>query len=76
AGLKIAASYSIVGAVISEWVGGNSGLGVYMIRVKKSFSYDKMYAVIFLITALSLILITFVNILGNKIMPWKKFEGE
>jgi ABC-type nitrate/sulfonate/bicarbonate transport system permease component len=74
--LKIAASYSIVGAVISEWVGGNSGLGVYMIRVKKSFSYDKMYAVIFLITALSLILITFVNILGNKIMPWKKFEGE
>jgi ABC-type nitrate/sulfonate/bicarbonate transport system permease component len=26
-GLKIAVSYAIVGAVISEWLGGNEGLG-------------------------------------------------
>ena len=26
--LKISVSYSIVGAVIAEWVGGNEGLGV------------------------------------------------
>ena len=33
AGLKLAAAYSIIGAVISEWLGGTKGLGVYMTRV-------------------------------------------
>lgn len=32
----------IVGAVVSEWLGGFEGLGVYMVRVKKSYSFDKM----------------------------------
>lgn len=34
-GLKVSASYAVVGAVISEWLGGFEGLGVYMTRVKK-----------------------------------------
>ena len=34
--LRISAAYSVVGAVISEWLGGFSGLGVYMTRVKKA----------------------------------------
>ena len=33
AGLRISASYAVVGAVISEWLGGFNGLGVYMTRV-------------------------------------------
>ena len=48
-GLKISVSYSVVGAVIAEWLGGLSGLGVYMTRVRKSYSFDKMFAVIFFI---------------------------
>lgn len=65
-GLYIATSYAIVGAVISEWLGGFSGLGVYMTRVKKSFSYDKMFAVIFLISLISLILLKIIKIIRNK----------
>ena len=53
-GLKISATYAIVGAVIAEWLGGFSGLGVYMTRVRKSFSYDKMFASIIVVSALSL----------------------
>ena len=34
-GLKISASYAVVGAVVAEWLGGFNGLGVYMTRVKK-----------------------------------------
>ncbi|MCL2444385.1 MAG: ABC transporter permease, partial [Treponema sp.] len=48
-GLKIAASYSIIGAVVAEWLGGDAGLGVYMIRVRRSYSFDKMFAVIILV---------------------------
>lgn len=71
-GLRISASYAVVGAVISEWLGGFSGLGVYMTRVKKAFSFDKMFAVIFLISIISLLLMKGVDLLQKKCMPWEK----
>ena len=72
AGLRISASYAVVGAVISEWLGGFGGLGVYMTRVKKAFSFDKMFAVIFLISIISLLLMKGVDLLQKKFMPWDK----
>ena len=71
-GLRISASYAVVGAVISEWLGGFGGLGVYMTRVKKAFSFDKMFAVIFLIWIISLLLMKGVDLLQKKCMPWEK----
>ena len=70
-GLRIAAAYSVVGAVISEWLGGFGGLGVYMTRVKKAFAFDKMFAVIFLISAISLLLMALVDLLEKKCMPYR-----
>ncbi len=71
-GLRISISYSIIGAVISEWLGGMRGLGVYMTRVKKSYSYDKLFAVIFLISALSLTLIKLISLLEKRICKYEK----
>ena len=76
AGLKIAVSYAVVSAVIAEWLGGFNGLGVYMTRVKKAYSFDKMFAVIFLISALSLILMWIVKILQKKFMPWENLKNK
>lgn len=70
--LRISASYAVVGAVISEWLGGFSGLGVYMTRVKKAYAFDKMFAVIFLISIISLLLMWAVDLLQKKCMPWEK----
>ena len=72
AGLKISTSYAVVGAVISEWLGGFSGLGVYMTRVKQAFSFDKMFAVIFLISIISLLLMKGVDLLQKRCMPWRR----
>ena len=72
AGLRISASYAVVGAVISEWLGGFSGLGVYMTRVKQAFAFDKMFAVIFLISIISLLLMKGVDVLQKVCMPWEK----
>ena len=69
--LRISAAYSVVGAVISEWLGGFSGLGVYMTRVKKAFAFDKMFAVIFLISVISLLLLQLVDFLLKKCMRWE-----
>ena len=73
-GLRIAAAYSVVGAVISEWLGGFGGLGVYMTRVKKAFAFDKMFAVIFLISAISLLLMALVELAERKCMPYRNLD--
>ncbi len=73
-GLRIAAAYSVVGAVISEWLGGFGGLGVYMTRVKKAFAFDKMFAVIFLISGISLALMALVGFAEKKFMPYRNTD--
>lgn len=75
-GLKISVSYAIVGAVIAEWLGGNEGLGVYMIRVKRSYSFDKMFAVILLIMLISLLLIRLTVWLEYLATPWRRVRQE
>ena len=75
-GLKISASYAVVGAVVSEWLGGFNGLGVYMTRVKKAYSFDKMFAVIIFIVIISLLLLLAVNIVSRITMPWLQVEKE
>lgn len=72
--LRISVSYSIVGAVISEWLGGFYGLGVYMTRVKSAYAFDRMFAVIIAISALSLILMWFVDLLQKICMPWENIK--
>ena len=71
AGLKIAVSYAIVGAIIAEWLGGESGLGVYMTAVRRSYAFDKMFAVILLVIILSLALVACVSFIEKKSMPWR-----
>lgn len=75
-GLRISVAYAMVGAVLAEWLGGYAGLGVYMTRVRKSFAYDKMFAVIFLISIISLLLIWLVNVVQNRSMPWAGIADE
>ena len=72
AGLRISVSYSIIGAVVAEWLGGYDGLGVYMTRVRKSYSFDKMFAVIFLISGISLLLMYFVKKIQRWCMTWER----
>lgn len=72
ASLRISVSYSVVGAVIAEWLGGYKGLGVYMTRVRSAYAFDKMFAVIFLISAISLALMGCVTLIRKKCMPWER----
>jgi ABC-type nitrate/sulfonate/bicarbonate transport system permease component len=74
-GLKISSAYSIIGAVVSEWLGGDAGLGVYMTRVRKSYSFDRMFAVILLVAVLSLALMKLVAVLERRAMPWSFLEA-
>lgn len=74
AGLKVSASYAVVGAVVAEWLGGFEGLGVYMTRVRKAYAFDKMFAVIIFTTFISLLLMWGVSVLRKLVMPWERKE--
>lgn len=54
-GLKISATYSVMGAVISEWLGAEKGIGVYMTLASSSFRTDRVFVAIFMIMLLSLL---------------------
>ena len=58
--------------MIAEWLGGFEGLGVYMTRVRKAYSFDKMFAVILLIIIISLLLMGLVTLLKKAAMPWER----
>jgi ABC-type nitrate/sulfonate/bicarbonate transport system permease component len=76
AGFRISASYAIAGAVIAEWLGGDGGLGVYMIRVRKSYSFDKMFASILLTVLVSFALLKITAILEWYALPWKRNSAD
>ncbi len=72
--LKISVSYAVVSAVVSEWIGGTEGLGCYMTRVRKSYASDKMFAVIILISVISLVLIWLTSLIHRSCMPWDRIN--
>lgn len=53
-GLKVAATYSVSGAVVGEWIGAQKGLGYYLLRVKNGYMLDKVFACVLVIIFLSL----------------------
>lgn len=71
-GIRIAATYSIMGAVIGEWLGGEKGLGVYMTRAKSAYAIDKMFAAIIVIVIISILMVFLVTIIEKKLTPWNE----
>lgn len=70
-GLKISVTYMLMAAVIAEWLGGNSGIGVYMLRSKQAFALDKVFAAVIFVVILSVSLIAVVNLIFKKTVHWK-----
>lgn len=66
AGLKIAAAYSVTGAVLSEWVGAQKGLGIFMTRSMKTFKTAALFADVFVIILLSLILFFIIDLFEKR----------
>lgn len=70
-GLRIAATYSVLAAVISEWVGASKGLGIFLIKAQSSFATDRVFVIIAIISFLSCLLFLVVLLFSRLAMPWK-----
>jgi ABC-type nitrate/sulfonate/bicarbonate transport system permease component len=75
-GLKIAATYSIMGAVIGEWLGAQAGLGYYMTLSQRSFATARVFASIVIITLLSLAVFKVIELLEHRLMPWLRLRSK
>lgn len=69
-GLKVAVTYSVIGAVIGEWVGGSVGLAFFMRRAHNSFRYDREFAAIAVTSVVSILFFLVVVGLERLLLPW------
>ncbi|MFC2056506.1 ABC transporter permease [Chloroflexota bacterium] len=69
-GLRLAVTYSIVAATIGEWVGGSSGLGLYMLRSKNALATDQVFVAMFITSLLSIALFMLVYGIERLALPW------
>lgn len=69
-GLRIAVTYSVVGATIGEWVGGSAGLGLYMLRSKNALATDQVFVAIVITSAISIGLYALVYFIERAALPW------
>jgi ABC-type nitrate/sulfonate/bicarbonate transport system permease component len=70
AGLRIAITYAVVGAIFAEYVGAKSGLGIYMNLQKNSFRTDLVLAAVFVTAFISIGLFLLTYVIQRIAIPW------
>jgi putative hydroxymethylpyrimidine transport system permease protein len=69
-GVRLAAVYAPIGALIGEWVGASSGLGYAMLLANARSQTAVMFACLFLLAAMSVLLRAIVDLLTRNLTPW------
>ncbi|GAB1823615.1 ABC transporter permease [Herbidospora sp. RD11066] len=70
AGLKIAAPAALLGAIIGEYLGSSSGLGVMLVQAQSSFQVARTWGVALVISALAGLGYAIVAIIARRLTPW------
>jgi NitT/TauT family transport system permease protein len=74
AGLKTAAVFSVVGAVVGEYLGGGQGLGELVRLSAQQLRLDRVFALIFYLSLLGLGLFGFVSWLERRLVFWHRSD--
>lgn len=72
AGLRITASAALLGAIIVEWLGSDTGLGYLIINSTYQFNTPFLWASIFVSSVLVLVAFGLVVLLEHLIVPWNR----
>lgn len=70
-GLKIAASYSVLSAVVAEWLSPKVGLGGFMILSSRGYMPERVFAAVLLIVMTSLLLFWLVSFIERMCIRWR-----
>jgi NitT/TauT family transport system permease protein len=69
-GFKVAVTLAVIGAVIGEFVGAESGLGYAIIRAQSHFRTDQVFASLFLLSVLGMALFMAFSVMERLAIPW------
>ena len=70
-GLKLAVTYSVIGAVLAEWIGAQAGLGVYLARSLRAVRTDQVFVAALVSSALTLALFGLTVALERALTRWR-----
>ncbi|MGG3564278.1 ABC transporter permease [Neobacillus rhizosphaerae] len=70
-GLKLTVVYSVVGATIGEWLGASEGLGYFSRRMSGSLKADAVFAAIFLLSLLGIVLFLLIGLVEKQVLKNK-----
>ncbi len=70
AGMEMGIVFATIGAVVGEFLGGNSGLGYLTISRLNSFQIEGLFSAIVILTALGFILYSTVVMIKRVAIPW------
>jgi NitT/TauT family transport system permease protein len=69
-GMKVSITLSVVGAVVGEFVGSNSGIGYVLQKANGSFDLPLMFAALMVLSMIGVILFVLLDVLERLSIPW------
>ncbi|MDQ0220672.1 ABC transporter permease [Peribacillus cavernae] len=73
-GLKVAVTFSVIGAAIGEWLGAQAGLGYFSRRMMTQFDGAGVFAPIILLSVVGILLFLLVKWIENKSLKWRQSQ--
>jgi NitT/TauT family transport system permease protein len=69
-GLKVAMTFAVIGVIIGEFIGANSGLGYLLILANSQLQTEMSYAALTILSVIGIVLFGALSLLERIIVPW------
>jgi ABC-type nitrate/sulfonate/bicarbonate transport system permease component len=69
---KVAITFSVIGAVVAEWIGSDKGLGAYILQTNAQIRTPEMFAAILITSLMGIVLFFIAQSIENLVIPWQK----
>ena len=69
---KVAITFSVIGAVVAEWIGSDKGLGAYILQTNAQIRTPEMFSAILVTSLMGIIMFFIVQAIENMVIPWQK----
>ncbi len=74
-GLRIGITLAVVGAVVGEWVGADSGLGYLLVYANTLLDSTLLFAALILLIVIGVVLFILVGVVERLLLPWHRDES-
>jgi NitT/TauT family transport system permease protein len=69
--LKIASSTAVIGAIVGEWIGSNTGIGALIIQSTYNFDSAMLYATVIVGSAFSVAFFLIITLIERLVIRWQ-----